>query len=807
MESLSDSKQWKCDWCLSKQSKYKHDSGVSLEVDSDSPVLQSNCVLCPNSGGALKLLHNSHAWAHLSCALWIPEIQFTRPHSLSGIDIKQVHSSRWDKYCHLCSATQDSGVGACLGCAQDGCDKWFHVTCALKWNLVQDSLLNVGGPNDVTMVPRLLCHEHCRDNDNHQGIQLHAWEEWRLTRQKALVQSSELDMLSGQFADVEVVDQTPYSGNSSVNEMSKNFQEMYIAYDNQRANKIHDMYAEYELLIKERSMMETDIQMFQAGKSKLCTEFEEFDDQVTQTKKECQDIQRSLMSVFECGKKKHWDWSVLVPEIEQSTRIAGVHVISPVDLDSSVVTEFFLQYNPQVQKIVGCPVNFKSTSAELLNKDLLPNLSLYTGAITARAPPPPGSHQNLNICDSCHTRLLPMTAPVLPKYRDTLITCCQCKSRFHLVCVEPMLNSLPEQGSLWQCGECLAGRQPMNASYLSLDCIDEDESCVVAKTARKRAAPRPRVNSNAASSQPPRRRANALSSTQDISTVNTHKGAKITMAQAMAQVRATFGPCPQPPDILFKQQPGVDSSELILRAPVFDNLDADDRLLITRIVMWRLVCNIPRGADTREIAEMIEGGKSCEFGSFALAFDDYVNDPDTQETEIPTAEESIENIGAILAAEPIVDDQHAREEEATLREMAASFLADPHLPDASASMESIVESIISPVEESELSAIDDDNDSEFAAQSEDEYVPAGTSTRNRGAVSLTNSSESVNIIIPADEEARVSGSRPERQPSQWDGDLYKPFWTRGYGKQKEGWCGLCKPGIWLKTKTSVYWCA
>lgn len=48
-------------------------------------------------------------------------------------------------------------------------------------------------------------------------------------------------------------------------------------------------------------------------------------------------------------------------------------------------------------------------------------------------------------------------------------------------------------------------------------------------------------------------------------------------------------------------------------------------------------------------------------------------------------------------------------------------------------------------------------------------------------------------------------TKPERQSTRWDGDLYKPFWTRGFGKLKEGWCGLCKPGVWLKTKTSVYW--
>jgi hypothetical protein len=64
---------------------------------------------------------------------------------------------------------------------------------------------------------------------------------------------------------------------------------------------------------------------------------------------------------------------------------------------------------------------------------------------------------------------------------------------------------------------------------------------------------------------------------------------------------------------------------------------------------------------------------------------------------------------------------------------------------------------------------------------------------------------STSSFVQPKSSSSASSMKPERQPSRWDGDLYKPFWTRGYGKQKEGWCGLCEPGVWLKTKTSVYW--
>lgn len=46
---------------------------------------------------------------------------------------------------------------------------------------------------------------------------------------------------------------------------------------------------------------------------------------------------------------------------------------------------------------------------------------------------------------------------------------------------------------------------------------------------------------------------------------------------------------------------------------------------------------------------------------------------------------------------------------------------------------------------------------------------------------------------------------PYQQKPRSDEDLYTPVWVRGYGDERQGWCGLCSPGRWLNLKRSSYW--
>ncbi|KAJ2855886.1 hypothetical protein J3B02_001920 [Coemansia erecta] len=96
-----------------------------------SPDKDVSCILCPQSGGAFKKT-TTNKWAHLLCALWIPEVGISNTVYMEPIDsIDQIPRSRWRLYCHLCHRK----TGACIQCSHRQCVVAFHATCARRARL------------------------------------------------------------------------------------------------------------------------------------------------------------------------------------------------------------------------------------------------------------------------------------------------------------------------------------------------------------------------------------------------------------------------------------------------------------------------------------------------------------------------------------------------------------------------------------------------------------------------------------------------------------------------------------------------
>uniref|UniRef100_A0A7N0RBQ5 Protein Jade-1 n=1 Tax=Kalanchoe fedtschenkoi TaxID=63787 RepID=A0A7N0RBQ5_KALFE len=98
--------------------------------EAERPLKSVSCCLCPSSGGALKPT-NDGGWAHIVCAVYVPEVFFVDSEGRDGIDVSKICGKRWKKRCYVCKKIK----GCVVDCSEAKCALSFHVTCGLSQDL------------------------------------------------------------------------------------------------------------------------------------------------------------------------------------------------------------------------------------------------------------------------------------------------------------------------------------------------------------------------------------------------------------------------------------------------------------------------------------------------------------------------------------------------------------------------------------------------------------------------------------------------------------------------------------------------
>ncbi|XP_078544493.1 protein AF-10-like isoform X1 [Lissotriton helveticus] len=105
------------------------------KCESQERAAKVKCELCPERCGAFKRT-DTGGWAHVVCALYIPEVNFACTTTMEPILLKDVPRDRFTKVCSICHKEGRESKGACMTCNAPRCTKVFHATCAQSAGLL-----------------------------------------------------------------------------------------------------------------------------------------------------------------------------------------------------------------------------------------------------------------------------------------------------------------------------------------------------------------------------------------------------------------------------------------------------------------------------------------------------------------------------------------------------------------------------------------------------------------------------------------------------------------------------------------------
>ncbi|NXH42158.1 KDM4C demethylase, partial [Dicaeum eximium] len=112
----------------------------------------AECCLCNLRGGALKQT-TDEKWAHVICAIAIPEVRFGNVTERTPIDTSRIPLQRLKLKCIFCRQRVKKISGACIQCSYGRCPASFHVTCAHAAGVLME-------PDDWPYVVYITCFRH-----------------------------------------------------------------------------------------------------------------------------------------------------------------------------------------------------------------------------------------------------------------------------------------------------------------------------------------------------------------------------------------------------------------------------------------------------------------------------------------------------------------------------------------------------------------------------------------------------------------------------------------------------------------------
>ncbi|XP_042307479.1 lysine-specific demethylase 4C isoform X3 [Sceloporus undulatus] len=112
----------------------------------------AECSLCNLRGGALKQTSDKK-WAHVMCAIAIPEVRFGNVTERTPIDTSRIPLQRLKLKCIFCRQRIKKISGACIQCSYGRCPASFHVTCAHAAGVLME-------PDDWPYVVYITCLRH-----------------------------------------------------------------------------------------------------------------------------------------------------------------------------------------------------------------------------------------------------------------------------------------------------------------------------------------------------------------------------------------------------------------------------------------------------------------------------------------------------------------------------------------------------------------------------------------------------------------------------------------------------------------------